>query len=136
VTADNWTRVKAILEAKGVLTNGVGRAVQATACPRCHARTLTAYAGDIAQVLVKVDPEPLSPLGEALALLAGRYTCSLWRAGNRYELDLRDSFHIRTPAGSGKCDVHAEHRCGAPPLPSIKSQFPARSRTLETTCPF
>lgn len=116
---DNWTRIKATLEVQGRMVNGHTRKVGATTCPRCHAPTLTALDGASPSPLLVVDPTPLSPVGEALALLAGRYTVGLWQAGTHYQLVMRDSYAITgAPAGTAGHDVLAQHVCNAPVLPS------------------
>lgn len=130
---NNYQRIARILEAQGHTANGIGRRVRATACPTCRQPTLTGLDADTAAFTATADPAPLDPLGEALAVLAGRTTYELHHAGSRLELERRDSFAMRTPAGA-KTDVLAEHRCGAPPLPALPSRL-ARIAPKETpTC--
>lgn len=70
------------------------------------------------------DPTPLTPLGEALAVIVGRATYSLRRTGRRIELDHRSPLHIAgSPAGTRDYDVVAAHACGSPPLPTTRSAF-------------
>lgn len=126
------------LEATGRRTrDGLTRKARARYCRTCGHLTVAGLAGDIAAVTAHCDLTPLSPLGEALAVIADRYTCSLRRAGAGLELDLRDSFHMATPAGTGPYDVLAQHVCGAPPLPSLPTNLALASPSKETTeCPF
>ncbi|MFT3971711.1 MAG: hypothetical protein QM695_15905 [Micropruina sp.] len=63
---------------------------------------------------VEVDLEPLSPLGEALAILCGRRTFRLHRIGRQYRLTRRAWFGIlQYPAGKSRLsvrwDVLVEH---------------------------
>lgn len=132
-----WDQVRRILEAQGHRTkDGVSRAVSARVCRRCSAPVLAAIARE--GFAADADPEPLSPLGEALAVLTGRPTFALRRVRGRLELDLRDSFEMRhRAAGTGTYDVVAGHACGADPLPSARSVLPAPpTRKVHATCPF
>jgi len=136
----HWSRIRAMLEVQGLMVDRMTRRVSARTCRECHAPILAAIAGDVCGIPAYVDPAPLSPLGEALAVLGGRYTCSLRPAPRGLQLDLRDSYHITEAAGSGRYDVVAEHRCGAAPLPEAPTQLrqlPAPTpRKKETSCPF
>ena len=97
---------------------GLTRAV----CPGCGAATV---AGRVVLRAVTVDPAPLSPLGEALVLLAGGRTWTAWAHG----LALRGAAEImHLPAGgtsaaahSGAYDVVADHRCNAVVVPAAYS---------------
>ena len=136
-SSTHWNRIRAMLEAQGLMVDRMTRRVSARTCRECHAPILAAIAGDVAGIPAYVDPVPLSPLGEALAVLCGRYTCSLRPAARGLRLDLRDSYHITEAAGSGRYDVVAQHRCGAAPLPEALSKLPAPTpRKKETACPF
>ena len=116
----SWDRIKTKLEADGYTTNGIGRRVQARACRHCGARVLAGADGDTCGRVCYVDPDPLDKVGEALAVLTGRYTVALWSARDRYELTQRDRWSIAgSPPPQDRFDVLAEHRCGAPALPTI-----------------
>lgn len=99
---------------EGVMTEDkVTRTAQHRRCTTCRARILAAIAYGMR---VDVDPTPLNPEGELLALIAGRTTYRY--AGG--ELAWRAPADIRTqPAGASRTgDVVPEHRCGSPPLPT------------------
>lgn len=118
----HWGYIKAKLEAEGYTTGGVGRRVQARTCRTCHAPVLAGADGDVCGRVRQVDPDPLDKVGEALAVLTGRYTVALWRTRDRYELEARDQWSIAgSPPPQARFDVLAEHVCGAPPLPTIPS---------------
>lgn len=135
----NWDRVKSYLVAQGHMTaDGVTRRVTARTCRTCHAPILAGLTGLRCARDARVDPDPLSPLGEALAVLGGRATFALWRAAaGRYELENRDQFSIAgTPAGtSTRYDVLAEHVCNAAPLPAAESVFPPPATTATSSRP-
>lgn len=136
-----WERIKAHLQASGYMDeNGVTRRVRAVTCRRCHAPILTGLSADVAAHTAEVDPAPISPLGEALAVLAGRRTYTLRHLGGKWVVTPRSSFAIAgTPAGTGRHDTLAAHRCGTPPLPSAPSVYAARAAgdyPKGTPCPF
>ena len=94
------------------------RKASGTRCRRCHARLLTGLDHDLCAGQALVDPFPLTPMGELLALLAGRPTYRLVPAGHgRFELDYRDEWQIANKP-PGKFDVLAAHKCNSPPLPA------------------
>lgn len=98
---------------------------------------ITGFDGDTVAMTAVVDPAPLSALGEALAQLAGRYTVSLDTEGGRLVLNARTSWRIPArPAGAGRFDVLAEHRCSAPPLPSIPTAYQRTAVTTTQEAPF
>lgn len=80
-------------------------------CPRCRRPTLTGLDDDTAARTAHADPAPITPLGEALAVLAGRGTYDLTAIGGKRQLWRRDQWHI---AGARRYPVLAEHRCGQP----------------------
>lgn len=124
---DRW--IQTHLETRGLWNaDGVSRAVRARQCRKCHKLVLTALDSDMCAGVAIVDPTPLSPLGEAAALILGRRTYFLWPRLDRLELDLRyDGAIAGRPAGAGRYDVVGTHECGTGPLPSIK--------TFHTTTP-
>lgn len=106
---------RALQTAGHIDENGNSRRARARHCRDCGLIVLTGYDADTCARLVTVDPTPLSPLGEALAHLAGRYTCALRYLGGRLELDTRHHHQIASqPAGTpgNRFDVLAQHRCG------------------------
>lgn len=105
-----------LINAGLMTTDGTTRRARATSCPRCNARILTGLDADLAAVQVHVDPLPLTPLAEALAILAGRRTAALVSREGRLVLNYRDSWRITgSPAGTPGQDVYAEHLCGTRP---------------------
>lgn len=97
----------------------LGRRVRSTNCPRCRTGVLAGYDADVCGLLWMVDLWPLSPLGEATALLAGRKTFRLLPRAERYELEPRYAGQIRElPAAvidlGTFVDVRVEHRCHRP----------------------
>lgn len=101
----------------------VTRRVRGRTCKRCGQAILTGLDADAAAGNAYVDPLPLSPLGEALAQIAGLATYELLWTGVRLELEYRDAWSIEGhPAGSrAGVDVVAEHQCGSANLPSLPS---------------
>lgn len=114
---------------------GATRSARAVRCPKCRRAIFQGIGADWGGYVVQADPEPLSPLGEALALLSGRATVELRWLGDRYELDCRDHFRITgTPAGTNGIDILVRHDCAlanGPPLPMIESHL----RDLIETAP-
>lgn len=99
-------------EVQRATRTGATRAAATHACPQCNAVVLRGLDADVAALPVVTDPHPLTVTGEVLALAGGRVTYDLtWRSG-RYELDPRNSGHIkRRPAGT-QFHVVAGHQCG------------------------
>lgn len=93
-------------------------------CPRCKAPILSGLDDDTAARSVHADPTPINPVGEALALLAGRATFDLTAAGGKRQLWRRDEWHI---SGRRKFPVLPEHRCGQP-LDAHADHPPAAAR--------
>lgn len=92
-------------------------------CHRCGAVTLLALDSPFAALDAQVDPHPLTPLGEWLALQAGRTTFDLIWIHTTQEMDRRDVRTIAaSPPGSHpRRDVVAEHLCGHPPSATTTS---------------
>lgn len=127
-TMPQW--LTAHLQATGRLnTDGISRRIRATQCRDCGATVLRGLDADAAALAVTVDPHPLNPLGEALALLQPRRTYSLQpRHPAGHQIDPRDRVTIETrPAGTDRnTDTLAEHQCHATPLPTTTSAFDRR----------
>lgn len=104
---------------------GATRSARAVSCPKCRRHVMRGINDSFGGWVVMADPEPLSKLGEALALLGGRATVELRWLGDRYEIDQRDHFRIRgRPAGTNGIDVLVIHECAlaqGQPLPQIDS---------------
>lgn len=120
-----WLRDHLI--AGGHLTEtGLTRRARIRVCA-CSARVLVGLDDDVCALESAVDPEPLNQLGEALALLEGRYTLSLRRDGRGFVLDRRHRFEIAAkPAGTQpRTDVVREHRCGSRELADAETALTA-----------
>jgi hypothetical protein len=100
----------------------IGRAARAHHCKTCGQLILTGLDNDMCAGVADADPVPLAPLGEALAIIAGRNTYALRKTVDRLELQLRDSWQIAgDPAGTTRYDVVAQHSCDAVNLPTLPS---------------
>lgn len=132
-----WADVKAHLIRSGhAHPDGTLRRAQTRECATCHALILTGLDDDIAAVAVRVDPNPLTPLGEALAHIDGLRTYSLQHEAGRLILNYRDHWRIAAwPAGT-RGDVMAEHTCQPHRYPSQPSSLRLAATALDTTCPF
>lgn len=104
------------LEARGLWDiDGVTRAARARRCRTCRKYVLAGLDSDRCALPVAVDPDPLSALGEAAALIAGRATYALRFWSGRLELDHRNQYEIRA-GGDRRRDVLADHLCGQPSI--------------------
>lgn len=116
------------------------RFCRAMRCPDCRRPVISGLDGDRCAFMIKAEPVPLSPLGEALARLGGLQTVRLTRAGGRFLITARDPWHItdRQPLGLG--DVLAEHVCGqeTPEEARTGSAYAlvASNRPEPAECPF
>ena len=107
------------LEDRGLWdTDGCTRAARCRCCRICREYVLIGLNADRCAFPVAVDPDPLSHLGEAAALIAERATYSLRFLSGRLELDYRTHFEIRGEASRDdlRLDVLATHVCGQPSL--------------------
>jgi hypothetical protein len=69
---------------------------------------------------VVVDPTPLAPLGEALALIEGRRSYQLLRHNQGLALWVRDHWQIAGSPASDETIVLTDHRCGGAKLPEVE----------------
>jgi hypothetical protein len=85
-------------------------------CPDCRAQVLTGPDSDFAAITVRLDPTPLSPLGEALALTLGRGAWRIAANAGRLLIDRRSPWAVAgDPAGTLlRADVLTAHTCGNP----------------------
>ena len=95
------------------------RNAAARRCRTCKAATLTGLDEDLCAFQATVDPTPLTPLGEALALLGGRHTYELRRSVTGVALWRRTRRRISADIASEQCLVVADHECYSPPLPYV-----------------
>lgn len=123
----------------------VGRRARASTCQRCHRAVFVGIDRDWGGMAVECDPEPLSGLGETLALMAHRRTFELWSGIGTMTLDFRDYWRItgrpagRTRAQGGRVDVLVQHDCARvgqlPTGPSVY-RVPTRAADLPDDPPF
>jgi hypothetical protein len=85
------------------------RATRLILCPRCGAPILAGLDADWCALTAHVDPTPITPAGEAVALLAGRRTYDLIGRGDERTLSLRETEHIQAPR---RHPVVPAHACG------------------------
>lgn len=114
------------------------RHIQAERCRACRADILRGLNDHWCAWSIDVDPTPLSALGEALAILAGRSTvaCETWgESGARFTRRGRHQITSR-PAGTFRGDVYATHLCGSTPLPSLDSALATTRPAAGDTCPY
>lgn len=106
---------------------GATRRARAGRCGKCQRHVMRGIDADVSGWVVEADPEPLSRLGEALALMAGRTTVELRWLGDRYEMDSRNQSRIRgSPAGTNGVDVLVRHDCDlaiGQPLPRMDTNL-------------
>lgn len=132
-----WADIALHLIRTGVLgPDGITRRVKADTCS-CGAKVLVGLDAHRCGLVACVDPKPLTPAAEALALLCGRYTVALASDRGRLVLNARDHWHIAArPAGT--LDVFASHVCGTrpawPTAPRVLT--PATAATIAEECPF
>jgi len=79
-------------------------------CTKCRAPILYGLDADLCALSVKADPTPLTPLGEAIALLGGRRTFHLTDIAGRIEITMRDQWAI---GGESAHLVVPEHKCNS-----------------------
>jgi len=97
----------------------VYRGVTTHRCRTCQAQILEGLDEDVCAFRAVVDPDPLTPMGEALALLAGRRSYEIRRHSGGWALWHRDRWQIRGRVAGPKYLVVADHQCDTPKLPTI-----------------
>ena len=111
-----------------------GRAAKAEFCGRCGRSVMVGLNARFGGFEIEADPQPLTAVGEAVALMAGRATVSLAWVGDHYEIDSRDHFRIRgSPAGTNRLDVLVVHDCGLDyggAIPNTVTKLPVLSGTV------
>lgn len=133
MSSSTWLRDH-LIRAGHMTEKGLTRRAKIRHCARCGLALLTGLDAEMCALEAACDPSPLSPLGEALALVEGRRTWALHSEGGRWVLDRRDEDEIASePAASHlRQDVLRQHRCesGAP-----TGQLTAPTTFPETTPP-
>lgn len=103
--------LRAHLETSGhVSEHGTSRAASRRICRDCGQPVVRALDADLLAFEVTVDPTPVNPVGELLALAAGRRTYDGIHVGGRLELEPRRPAHIT----QHRYPVFTDHHCGAP----------------------
>jgi hypothetical protein len=125
--------------------SGATRRARMSRCRRCHRPVVLGFDSDPSRphagyMSRQVDPQPLSPTGEALALLSGRITFNLGWHADHWEINgPRDRWQIAGKR-TGIRDVVVEHDCALSitPLPGQPSNVPNPYRTtaLPEEAPF
>jgi hypothetical protein len=135
MTMSNW--LIRHLETIGALgPDRVGRSARLHHCNRCGRYILTGLDNDLCALVAHADPIPLSPLGEALALIGGRSTYTLHQMTGRLELQARHRWQIEgSPAGT-RYDVLPAHSCDAVNLPTAPSFHEIRTAVPLTEPPY
>lgn len=131
------------LEAAGHIdpTTGATRAARMSLCPKCRQGVMRGIDADWCGMARDCDPTPLTPLDEAVALLARRNTFSLHWIG-KYVLHRRDRWQIQGEPARSKpgMDVLIEHQCGlATGIPHTYQPFtvgPPTEKELTDEPPF
>jgi len=107
------------LETIGAMGNDrIGRRIRATRCRHCACPILVGLDSDRCAWVARATPSPLSPLGEAVAILNGQATYALHVGAGMAELQIRDRWQIAGCPAATRFDVLAAHVCGAGPLPA------------------
>lgn len=104
----------AISERTGMDFRGAPRRIRRRTCPRCGWPALIGLDADMCAGLAAVDPVPLTPFGEALALVRGMDTYVVHSYGGRWVIDRRDPWQRAVDAAGTlrHADVVPDHRCG------------------------
>lgn len=117
---------------------GPQRAAQSSGCRLCGRPVMVGLDDDSCALTAVVDPYPLSPAGEVVALMQGRKTYTLAWAGGRYEIDRRDEWRIEgNPPGSRPTvDVVVNHECGTQPFQRLSTLERGKRREQPIDPPF
>lgn len=119
------------LEQRGLWdTDGVGRGAKVQRCRKCREYVLVGLDADRCALPVACDPDPLSRLGEAAAVIAGRTTYSLRWLSDRLELDHRGHFEIRGDARCGDVCCPAKANCRDPDCSMAREDLDLRHDVL------
>lgn len=103
------------------------RGVTVRRCRACRASILEGWDGDQLAVRATVDPDPVTALGEALALLAGRSSYELRSYTAGMALHQRDRWQI-TGRNADQHFVLVDHECDAVPLPHRIVSIPVQPK--------
>lgn len=120
--------LKAHLTEQGLIhPDRITRRAHTRLCTTCRQPVMVGLDNDRAAMPAHTDIQPLTPLGEAAAIILDRPTYNLqWAGIHGYQLTLRTNFEINAaPPGTQKhVRVVAEHVCGTQ-LPTTKESLPS-----------
>jgi hypothetical protein len=133
----DWRTLQAYLEQTGRAdVDGVRRKARYTRCGDCGAEVLVGLDADVAGCVRMTDVVDLDRTAELVALLTGRRTLRVLELPDGLRFAHRQPEVIR----SAKQDrpVVADHRCGAPPIPStaFRWRIPTRAAAAGDVPPF
>lgn len=111
------------------------RAATLRLCPRCKAPVITGLDADRAAINATCDPTPITPLGEAYALVQGRSTYCFADDNGRKILWHRYHWNIKA---ARRWPVLATHKCHSPmtPFAAPLTETTTRKATADDTPPF
>lgn len=110
------------LQTIGAMGNDrIGRRAHPSRCVKCRRLVLTGLDNDRCAWVAIVDPLPLAPMGEVLALLSGRRTYTLHVGVGVCELQARDQWQIAGSPAGVRYDVYPAHVCEWVHLPQAPS---------------
>lgn len=108
------------------------RAATLRLCPRCKNPVIVGHDADRAARNVTCDPTPITELGEAFALMQGRFTYCFADNQGRKILWHRHEWNIRAPR---RWPVLTEHRCNSPMAPFAAPLPETRKATVDDDAP-
>ena len=105
------------------------RGAKGTQCIVCHRPILVGMSEDVAAQLALVDPIPLSPLGEMLALIDGRKSYQLGKYDEGLALWERDRWAIAGHAAGPDWIILTDHKCeSTAKFPSVEIPLSASQK--------
>lgn len=104
-------QLAAILKTQGHMSSrGTTRRATTQPCPHCHQPTITGLDADRCAITARCNPNPLTPLQEAHALLNKQQTWTLTTRAGRPQLDPRHQWN-RPSKPANTHTVLTEHKC-------------------------
>jgi hypothetical protein len=93
------------------MPGNVGRTARPHNCASCGQYVLRGLDREYGGRDTECDPEPLSPLGEVMALMAGLTTYESNWSGGQHTISRRDRYAIAAHIAGNTIDVLIEHDC-------------------------